>query len=148
MHDLVTYYNLFVQYGKHSLLCNKKFKRRKIKFQFYLVYICETHPIEGWRFDGNYNISQHKNIDERVEALKIMVSEWKKLCSNVVFGQMGIKLIVDNMNDDMRYLFEAWGDRIYICKKNKIIFKGLPGPVLYSLKPLQSKLKSILKSCN
>ena len=45
---------------------------------FLTVYIEEAHPDDGWAFKNNIKINTHRDIEDRIEAAKHLLTKKKK----------------------------------------------------------------------
>ena len=121
------------------------------KIDFITCYIGEAHPNDGWDlYRDSYNISIHKNIDDRIKATNVLIDEWTKISNNTISFitstknnkvKHGCKIIIDNMNNEIENKFCAYPDRLFIFENNKIVFAGDNGPFLYSTKLVDQFLK-------
>lgn len=120
-----------------------KYQKSSDKVDFYVVYISEAHPTDGWDlFKDNYKIATHKNINHRINAVNLFIHEWKKIVNKTQNGKINCKIIIDNMNNEMRNKFDAFPERLYIIKNNKIEYVGKHGPFQYSVDPVLDYLES------
>ena len=95
----------------------------KDRAEFFVVYIKEAHPSDGWVMPANeragINIKDPKSYAERVGVAE-------KACS-----VMKIKLpcLVDQMDDAVNKAYSAWPDRLYLVDTDgKIAVMGGTGP--------------------
>lgn len=91
--------------------------------QFFVVYIREAHPSDGWVVRQNerqgISVPEPRNIDERQAVAT-------KACSIL---QINIPCLVDDMNDSTNQAYDAWPDRLYIVDINgRVAAKGERGP--------------------
>lgn len=104
-----------------------------VKFLF--IYIEEAHPTDGWFLPMfSYQISQHKHMEERIAAAKMMTDQLGPLPSNT-------SVMVDNMNNQAMKQYGALPERLYILNAGKIVYKGGPGPQGYNLEEVEAWLK-------
>jgi hypothetical protein len=90
---------------------------------FFVIYIAEAHPDDGWQTDSNeqegIRIRQHTTSDERRAAAQSCATKLK----------LSIPTLLDNMDDAANNAFAAWPERIYIVNKFGIIhYRGGRGP--------------------
>ncbi|CAF3960742.1 unnamed protein product [Rotaria sp. Silwood2] len=104
---------------------------------FIIIYIREAHASDAWKFDGNeYSfIRNHRNINERLDAIKIMVE-----MANITKDK-NIHIYSDTMDDRTNHLFRAWPERLYVLYDEKILYQGQKGPSGYSIPSLDYFLK-------
>jgi hypothetical protein len=115
------------------------YKTYKDQAEFYLVYIREAHPTDGWKSRKNtregINVEQPKNLDERGKVAKTCVASLK----------IDFPCLLDDMKGTAQKAYSAWPDRIYVIGKDgKIALKGDPGPRGFSPDAAEKKLKEIL----
>ena len=56
-----------------------------------------------------------------------------------------MKLLMDNMNDDLARVFDGYPDRLFIVNNNKIVCKGRKGPLFVTMKPIEQFINHELK---
>ena len=91
---------------------------------FLTIYIEEAHPTDEWAFHNNYDIKQHKTLQERMVAANIVA---EKIAPCQVY--------LDPMNNENNLAYGALPERLYIIVDGVIKFAGIKGPPGY--KPLQ-----------
>ncbi len=108
--------------------------------EFYMVYIREAHPSDGWVSRGNtsagIDIKQPTTLLVRADVCELMCSKLK------------IKLppIVDGIDDKVRNAYNASPDRLYLVSKSgKIAYKGERGPRGFKPAELEAAIKTELK---
>ena len=101
---------------------------------FLTIYTEETHPEDGWYFDGGLNIKQHINLQERIQA------------ANVLKGK-GVEgnLVCDDMSNESTLAYAAKPERLYVLLDNKVVFVGGMGPNDYNVDSLRDFLLTYLK---
>ncbi|KAM7388362.1 hypothetical protein PAMP_024540 [Pampus punctatissimus] len=82
---------------------------------------------DGWAFTNNFDISQHRSLEERLSAAQIVVQK-EPLCP----------VVVDEMNDVTTIKYGALPERLYVLQAGKVVYKGGMGPWGYS--PLEVRL--------
>jgi hypothetical protein len=106
------------------------------------VYIEEAHAIDEWPMgDGAKGsefkaIVQPRNIPERAEAAKLLVTE---------LGYE-IPLVVDNMENEVRIKYACWPLRFYVIDEEKIWYKAQPSGYRYSVPALRDSILALLES--
>jgi len=104
---------------------------------FVTVYIAEAHPAERKHFSGNYDISTHSSMEDRVKAantLKEKAGDSLKDCT----------ILVDSMDDCANLAYAAYPERIYVVHEGNITYEGGLGPFFYNIDEVDeflSKLK-------
>jgi hypothetical protein len=99
------------------------YQQYKNKSKWFLVYIREAHPADGWQVDENVKdniiVNQPKTMEERIKV------------ANECYKNLGLTFtaIIDGMDDTVEKAYAAWPDRLYIVdKKGKVAYKGEKGP--------------------
>ena len=85
---------------------------------FVTVYITEAHPSDGWAVSGSKysSLKQHKSIEERTSAAKMLVD----------YG-VPCPVVVDTMQDESVYQYAAMPEAMYIIENGIVKLKAL-GP--------------------
>ncbi|XP_059092896.1 type I iodothyronine deiodinase-like [Tigriopus californicus] len=102
---------------------------------FVVVYIEETHPLELGHVKGNYEISSHENLEQRLAAAQILADE---------VSLQNCPIVADTMDDATNILYGAMPERLYIIRDHKIVYQGNRGPFLYDLKEMEQNLVRLL----
>ena len=102
---------------------------------FVTVYIKEAHPLDGWHQPGGkYDIYQHKTIDDRIAAAK-MLEDYGVPCP----------ILLDTMEDEGIYQYAAHPEALYIIENGIVKLKGL-GPFSdYSPQRVREWLENYVK---
>ena len=102
------------------------------KASFFVIYIAEAHPVDGWQTESNekasIQIRQHTNFAERRSAAQS--------CA----GKLGLSIptLIDGMNNAASNAFSAWPERIYIVNRDgKVHYRGGQGP--YDFNPAEAR---------
>ena len=102
----------------------KNFKRVVEKFSsdvnFLLVYVKEAHPKELEEIWHNIEVSQHHNLEDRLEAAKILAD----------VAPFVEDVAVDVMSDEAERLFGAWPERFFIIRASDgfVVHESAVGP--------------------
>lgn len=88
--------------------------------------VCNFHSSQN-----NIEIQQHRTIQERFEAAKLLTE--KSRCSAPV--------VVDTMANEANSAYGAWPERLLIIQEGKLVYVGGTGPYNYSLPEVRSWLK-------
>jgi hypothetical protein len=107
---------------------------------FITVYLEEAHPLDGWKFEGNYDIYQHKLGQDRLEAANILHT---KIIQN--FGQKRAEqmpIYLDLMNNQFTQTFAAFPERLLVIEGDKLTFISGAGPYFYNIPLLRLFLLS------
>ena len=79
---------------------------------------------DGWAFTNNIDINQHRSLEERLSAARLLVQQ-EPLCP----------VVVDEMKDVAAIKYGAVPERLYVLQAGKVIYKvrsacALPSPTL------------------
>ena len=113
---------------KHS----NKIARNIAKYaDFLFVYIEEAHPMEGWSFQGNYKIHNHKSLQNRLEAAQMLADT-----------DLAGTLVVDSMTDETCREYGARPERLYIVLNGVVVYVGKKGPEGYNVGEVEEWLEA------
>lgn len=98
----------------------KLYATYKDKAQFYVVYIREAHPTDGWVVPNNkFKITDPKTLEERQKAARDFARDLK----------LTLPILVDTIDDRADNLYGGWPDRVYVVDADgKVALKGGLGP--------------------
>ena len=107
--------------------------------EFFIVYIREAHPTDGWQVGSNERdkilVKQPTTLDGRAEVCSIMADKL----------DLKIPAIIDTLDDTANKAYSGWPDRLYLVGKNgKIAYKGAPGPWGFKPDELQAAIEKEL----
>jgi len=90
------------------------------RVHFYLIYVREAHPIDGWALLSNpFQIRSPQSIEERC---KVAVAFHHKL-------KVTMPVLVDALDDLVEKNYACWPNRMYILDaQGKIVEKASAGP--------------------
>jgi len=93
---------------------------------FYVVYIREIHPTDGWQVSANEHdsvlVREHRSFEERVEVAETCMSK---------LG-LDIPALVDEMDDRVAIAYAAMPERLYLIGRDgRVAYKGGMGPILF-----------------
>ena len=117
----------------------KLYATYKDRAHFYVVYIREAHPIDGWDVPNNkFRITDPKTLEERQKAARDFA---KSL-------ELTLPILVDTMDDRVDNLYGGRPDRVYVIDADgKVALKGGMGPsgFIPSVKTAVSVLEKLTK---
>lgn len=92
----------------------------KDKVHFYIVYIREAHPTDGWSIPNNqFQVKSPRSLDER-QAIA------KKFAEKL---EVSMPILVDSIDDEVSKSYSCWPNRMCIIGADgKIVDKGTAGP--------------------
>lgn len=99
---------------------------------FLVVYIAEAHSTDGWAFTNNFDINQHRSLEDRLSAAELLVQQ-EPLCP----------VVVDEMDDISAIKYGALPERLYVLQAGKVVYKGMVGPWGYDPMEVRSFLKKM-----
>lgn len=117
----------------------KLYENYKSKANFYVIYIREAHPTDGWVVKNNkFKITDPKSLEERQKAARDFAKELK----------LTLPILVDTLDDQTNNLYGGWPDRVYVIDADgKIALKGGMGPggFIPSVKAASGVLEKLTK---
>jgi iodothyronine deiodinase-like protein len=118
---------------------NKLHKEYGDRAAFYIVYIQEAHPIDGWQMDDNVKddvlVASTRTPDERIQVAGSCVKN------------LGIEFpaLVDDPDDHVERAYTGWPDRLYVIDRDgRIAFKSAAGPFGFEPSDVEAALKRLL----
>lgn len=92
----------------------------KGRVQFFLIYIREAHPTDGWVMPGNqFVVKSPKTIEER----RGIARDFAKRIN------VPMPILVDTHDDKVERTYACWPNRMFILDaQGKIADKGMAGP--------------------
>jgi len=72
-----------------------------------------------------------KTLEERYRLAKLSVEK---------FGMSSVPVLVDPMHNNANIAYDAWPERLFVLHKDKVAFKGGPGPFGYDIDALEAWL--------
>lgn len=98
---------------------------------FAVIYIAEAHPTDGWAIPGNVEIADHRSMEDRLTAARMLEELEPVQCP----------LLVDGTDDAANLAFTAMPERLYILLDQKIVYHGGQGPFKYKISEVEDWLK-------
>ncbi|MDC0033367.1 hypothetical protein OAJ57_02240 [Alphaproteobacteria bacterium] len=109
-----------------SVRLNEIFEAHKDNIEFFLIYVCEAHPSDGWQTPQNLYeeiiFGAPTNDDERAEI------------GNACQIALDLKypMLIDSIDDDVERKYVASPIRLFVIDENGIItYAGEQGPQLF-----------------
>lgn len=105
---------------------------------FYVVYIQEAHPVDGWQMGSNIR-------DGILVRSASTVTERSQVAGTCVL-HLGLELpaLVDLADDRVERAYTGWPDRLYVIDAaGRVAYKSAPGPFGFQppdLKPVLDRL--------
>lgn len=106
---------------------------------FYVVYIKEIHPTDGWQVKENEQdavlFRAHESMEERVEVGQVCMI---KLA-------LEMPALVDEMDDAVATAYGAVPERLYLIGRDgKVAYKGGIGPMFFKPMEWQEAIRNYL----
>lgn len=106
---------------------------------FYVVYIEEAHPIDGWQMPINekerISVATARSFDQRDSAAKMCVIKLS----------ISIPAVVDDIHDTTEIAYTGWPDRLYVIDRaGHIAYKSGPGPYGFSPAGVEKTLQRLV----
>lgn len=106
---------------------------------FYVVYIEEAHPTDGWTMPSNLKdhvlVASAKTFAERDED------------ANTCVAKLGIHIpaLVDDMQDSTERAYTGWPDRLYVIDRaGHVAYKSKAGPFGFHPDEMAKSIQSLL----
>jgi hypothetical protein len=105
---------------------NRIYRSYREQVAFYVIYIKEIHPTDGWQVEANERdgvlFQQHGSIAERVETGQACML--KTGCE--------IPALVDGMDDAVSRAYAGMPERLYLVdQEGRIAYKSGMGPMFF-----------------
>jgi hypothetical protein len=120
---------------------NRLYRQYGDRAAFYVVYIQEAHPIDGWQLDDNVEddvlVSSTASDEERVQV------------AGVCMTKLGVELpaIVDEADDRVERAYTGWPDRLYVIDiGGRIAYKSAAGPFGFKPSEVEATLNRLFET--
>ncbi len=117
----------------------KIYQTWKDKAEFFVIYIREAHPTDGWMLPGN----------EKIQVQDPTTLEERRAVAGRCMKDLGFSIppLVDDMNDAANLAYAGWPERLYVIGKDgKIAYAGGMGPMHFSPNECAAFLKEYLSN--
>ena len=106
--------------------------------EFFVVYVQEAHPIDGWQTDSNVEAGilyrQHQSFDERDEVAATCTLDL----------HIEVPVLVEEMDNAIDEAYGAAPERLYLIGKDgKVVYDGGAGPHLFDLNELDQAIQKM-----
>ena len=113
------------------------------KVAFFIVYIKEAHPEDGWALTYNRRagiaIADPQSTDERVDVAT----------SCAVRMRTSIPVLIDGIDNEVARQYGGWPDRLYLIGRDgRVAFQGDDGPFGFRPEQLEAAIKAELASAS
>ena len=115
------------------------YDRFKERVEFFIVYVQEAHPTDGWQVDSNIEeqvlFRQHQSYGEREEAASA--------CS--IDLHIPLPVLVEEMDNRVDEAYGAAPERLYLIdEQGRVAYHGGAGPHFFDLDELEEALTACL----
>ena len=118
---------------------NKLHQEYRDRAAFYIVYIQEAHPIDGWQVDDNEK-------DDVLVADTVSKEDRANVAGMCVLN-LGIELpaLLDEPDNRVERAYTGWPDRLYVVDRDgRIAYKSAAGPFGFKPADVEATLKRIV----
>ncbi len=117
------------------------YRTYKDRFEFFVVYIQEAHPEDGWQLQINVDEDvvheTPKTFDEREHLAEA--------CS--VRLELDIPTLIDDMEDSTDLAYSALPDRLFLIGRDgRIAYRSEAGPMGFRPDELEAAIKAYLEA--
>lgn len=114
----------------------KTYQQRAI---FYILYIREAHPTDGWQTASNLN---EGIIYEQTHTLE----RRHEVASACTIGlKLTLPTLIDTLDNAADRAYHGWPERLYVLSPTgRIVYQGGKGPYGFDLEELNAFLKDYL----
>lgn len=111
------------------------------KVAFFIIYIKEAHPEDGWALTYNRR-SGIELLDPRSAVARIEVA-----ASCAVRMRTSIPVLIDELDNEVARQYGGWPDRLYLIGQDgRIAFQGAAGPFGFKPEDLEEAIRAELAS--
>ena len=116
------------------------YQRFRDQVEFFVVYVQEAHPTDGWQTDSNLQdgvlFRQHQSYAEREEVAQT--------CSLDL--HIGLPIIIEEMNNAIDEAYGAAPERLYLVGVDgKVAYQGGAGPHFFNLDEWERAIEAVVK---
>jgi hypothetical protein len=116
------------------------YQRFRDRVEFFVVYVQEAHPTDGWQTDSNLQdgvlFRQHQSYAEREEVAQT--------CSLDL--HIGLPIIIEEMNNAIDEAYGAAPERLYLVGVDgKVAYQGGAGPHFFNLDEWERAIEAVVK---
>ena len=113
------------------------YRQYKDSVEFFVVYVQEAHPTDGWQTDSNVAegvlFRQHRSYDEREYVAQS--------CS--IDLQIGLPIIIEEMDNAIDEAYGAAPERLYVVDVDgKVAYHGGAGPHFFDLNEWEQAIQA------
>jgi hypothetical protein len=117
------------------------YRSYKNQVEFFVVYVQEAHPTDGWQSESNITESvlfrQHQNYEEREGVAQT--------CSLSL--HIDIPILIEEIDNSIDEAYGAAPERLYLIGANgKVAYQGGAGPHFFNLDEWQNAIEACLNA--
>ena len=114
------------------------YSRYKDRVEFFVVYVQEAHPTDGWQVESNVDenilFRQHQSYIEREEAAQ----------SCTLGMHISVPTLVEEIDNAIDEAYGAAPERLYLIGKDgRVAYHGGAGPHFFDLDELDDALQRL-----
>ena len=118
---------------------NGIYERYRDRVEFFVVYIQEAHPTDGWQADSNIEdgvlFRQHQSYEEREEVAQA--------CS--IDLNIGLPVLIEEMHNAIDEAYGAAPERLYlIAADGRVAYHGGAGPHFFDLDEWEAAIQAFV----
>jgi hypothetical protein len=115
------------------------YQRFRDRVEFFVVYVQEAHPTDGWQTDSNVEegvlFRQHQSYQEREEVAQT--------CSLDL--HLPLPVLIEEMDNAIDEAFGAAPERLYLIGADgKVVYKGGAGPHFFDLEEWEEAINACI----
>ncbi len=116
---------------------NGIFRRYRDRVEFFVVYVQEAHPTDGWQTDSNIEegvlFRQHRSYQEREDVAQS--------CS--IDLNIGLPVLIEEMDNAIDEAYGAAPERLYlIAADGRVAYHGGAGPHFFDLDEWEAAIEA------
>jgi hypothetical protein len=112
-------------------------KSAQDKIIFKIIYCQEAHAEDEWRIGSRFKINQHKTIEDRKQATKMLLDEYDLL-------EYPNEIYLDKMDNEFQTLYSSWPTRYYLILNGKIEYVYYPKNATFTLDGIIKRIEELL----
>ncbi|XP_034508896.1 type I iodothyronine deiodinase-like [Ailuropoda melanoleuca] len=93
---------------------------------------CLEVVTDGWAFKNNVNIRTHRNLQDRLQAARLLLDRTPRC-----------PVVVDTMENESNWRYAALPERLYVLREGRILYKGKSGPWNYHPEEVRAVLEKL-----
>ena len=116
---------------------NGIFRRYRDRVEFFVVYVQEAHPTDGWQTDSNIEegvlFRRHRSYQEREDVAQS--------CS--IDLNIGLPVLIEEMDNAIDEAYGAAPERLYlIAADGRVAYHGGAGPHFFDLDEWEAAIEA------